>query len=147
MKNQWLNCSIFMAFPPSIYRDASAATLFSVSLAGETDRDLSTPLDTTVPPTDGASLELRHASPVGATQDVVSREMVGEVPRSLLEEVDVVLGISFRVVVALPLVEVADAVAVPFRRWSRACAMLETWPLPQTRWWFSQSLCWQNAPQ
>ena len=33
------------------------------------------------------------------------------------------------------------------RRWSRACAMGVTWVLPQTRWWFSQSLCWQNEPQ
>ena len=33
------------------------------------------------------------------------------------------------------------------RRWSRACAMEVTWVLPQTRWWFSQSLCWQNEPQ
>lgn len=33
------------------------------------------------------------------------------------------------------------------RRWSRACAMEVTWVLPQTRWWFSQSLCWQKEPQ
>ena len=30
----------------------------------------------------------------------------------------------------------------PAREWVTACS-----PWPHTRWWFSQSLCWQKGPQ